>query len=223
MLHIRGCIVKTSYKINELIQIMKDEISAAVVFITKIVRKSKYLNQEDVSQFSEQLARVLMSRFRNHWYEDNPSKGQGYRCIRVSADEPRDRALESAAEACGLDYNVLNLPAEMTLWVDPREVTCRFGERGTCCTIATFQHSDETSEGGLDRNGNPQIRIPSPTTLLELSHQENNSRVRSSKVQQINYHNDYYGSQFYSPPRARKQFAGDKFHWVNFGAVSVKS
>lgn len=104
---------------------MKDEISAAVVFITKIVRKSKHLNSEDVTAFSEQLARVLMSRFRNHWYEDKPSKGQGYRCIRISIDEPRDSVLVKAAEASGVTYNSLNLPVEMTLWVDPREVTCR--------------------------------------------------------------------------------------------------
>lgn len=104
---------------------MKDEISAAVVFIAKIVRKSKHLNSQDVTVFSDKLAQVLVSRFKNHWYEDNPSKGQGYRCIRISIDEPRDGTLEKAAEASGIDYNFLNLPAEMTLWVDPREVTCR--------------------------------------------------------------------------------------------------
>lgn len=209
---------------------MKDEISAAVVFITKIVRKSKHLNQEDVSKFSEQLARVLMSRFRNHWYEENPSKGQGYRCIRISYDEPRDGALEKAAEASGINYDVLNLPADMTLWVDPREVTCRFGERGTCCTIATFERSSD-SEGEDTANGNNSLqssRIPSPTALIEQSQrdEEERARLRKQQQQQNNYRNNFYHTQqYYSPQRpvaARQQFKGDKFHWVN-GAVTVRS
>lgn len=104
---------------------MKDEIAAAVVFLTGIVRRKNTLNQEQLTRFSDNLAVALMEKFRNHWYEDKPSKGQGFRCIRVSRDEPRDTVLLKVARRCGLQYSDLNLPCELTLWVDPHEVSCR--------------------------------------------------------------------------------------------------
>ena len=65
--------------------------------------------------------------------------GQGYRCIRVNGHNRRDATIESAANAAGVKYEDLSLPVELTLWVDPREVCCRFGEsKGSYCTLASF-------------------------------------------------------------------------------------
>lgn len=51
----------------------------------------------------------------------------------------KDEMLESAANAAGVRYEDLSLPIELTLWVDPNEVCCRFGEnRGSYCTLASF-------------------------------------------------------------------------------------
>ncbi|XP_071480189.1 uncharacterized protein [Diadema antillarum] len=126
---------------------MKDEIAAAVVFLTRIVRRNTNLSTEQLAKFSETLALALVERFRNHWYEDKPSKGQAYRCIRLSRNEPRDSVIDKTARDCGIHYNNLNLPAELTLWVDPREVSCRFGERGTVCEVANFAHHTQTDNG----------------------------------------------------------------------------
>ncbi|XP_054760302.2 protein BTG3-like [Lytechinus pictus] len=122
---------------------MKDEIAAAVVFLTRIVKRNTSLTAEQLSKFSEKLALTLVEKFRNHWYEDKPSKGQAYRCIRVSRNEPRDSVISKTAKDCGIHYNHLNLPAELTLWVDPMEVSCRFGERGTVCEVATFNQQTD--------------------------------------------------------------------------------
>lgn len=54
-----------------------------------------------------------------------PTKGQGYRCIRVNGLNPVDYTLEKAASKCGLNYRDLRLPAELTVWVDPSEVCYR--------------------------------------------------------------------------------------------------
>lgn len=64
-------------------------------------------------------------RFEKHWFPDLPSKGQGYRCIRVNCLNPVDFTLEMAASKCGLRYKDLKLPAELTVWVDPSEVCYR--------------------------------------------------------------------------------------------------
>ncbi|KAB7506301.1 hypothetical protein Anas_08231 [Armadillidium nasatum] len=39
----------------------------------------------------------------------------------------------------------LNLPLELTVWVDPNEVSCRFGEhKGSYCTVASFNEDTQT-------------------------------------------------------------------------------
>ena len=104
---------------------MKDEIAAAVVFLTQLVKKNPHLTEAQVDQFQNNLASVLLERFKNHWYQTTPTKGQGYRCIRINDTEPVDPVLETAAKNSGMKYVDLGLPNELTLWVDPSEVSCR--------------------------------------------------------------------------------------------------
>ncbi len=59
---------------------MRDEIAAAVVFMTRLVKEdNKTLDKKKLEKFSDALSTVLRERFKNHWYEDRPHKGQGYR------------------------------------------------------------------------------------------------------------------------------------------------
>ncbi|XP_047107587.1 protein BTG1-like isoform X2 [Schistocerca piceifrons] len=118
---------------------MLDEISAAVLFLVRLIEKSENFNQEQLQDFKTRLSELLVERFKNHWFPETPFRGQGYRCIRVNERDRRDATLERAAIACGLKYEDLKLPVELTLWVDPNEVCCRFGEhRGSYCTLASF-------------------------------------------------------------------------------------
>ena len=104
---------------------MREEIAAAVVFVTRIVKLNDSIPKEKVDEFSNTLSAILVEKFKSHWYSEEPSKGQGYRCIRINPAEPIDPVLEKAATVCGLRYHDLNLPQELTLWVDPQEVCCR--------------------------------------------------------------------------------------------------
>ncbi|KAK2707857.1 hypothetical protein QYM36_015512 [Artemia franciscana] len=125
---------------------MQEEVSAAVLFLTRIIEKRGRITQSVIEKFGERLSELLKHRFKDHWFPEQPSKGQGYRCIRLNESDPRDPTIERAAVECGLSYNDLGLPVEMTLWVDPKEVCCRFGEhKGSYCTVASFQSS--TKEG----------------------------------------------------------------------------
>lgn len=105
---------------------MLDEISAAVIFLVRLIERSENFNQEQLEDFKTRLSQLLVERFENHWFPDQPCKGQGYRCIRVNERDPRDATLERAAIACGFKYEDLKLPVELTVWVDPNEVCCRY-------------------------------------------------------------------------------------------------
>jgi len=49
---------------------------------------------------------------------------------------------QRAALESSLVSSQLSLPLELTLWIDPSEVSCRFGENhGSYCTIASFSAS----------------------------------------------------------------------------------
>lgn len=86
---------------------------------------STNISEEKIKEFSRKLSVILQNRFRNHWYPDKPTKGQGYRCIRINANCKVDDNIEQACNECGLSYDLLRLPVELTLWIDPNEVTCR--------------------------------------------------------------------------------------------------
>lgn len=125
---------------------MREEIAAAVVFVTRLIKLNDSIPKEKVEEFSRQLSATLVDKFKNHWYADEPTKGQGYRCIRINPSEPIDPVLEKVAGLCGLQYTDLNLPQELTLWVDPNEVCCRFGEsQGAFCQLAVLK-----DDGSLD-------------------------------------------------------------------------
>ena len=118
---------------------MRSEITAAVLFLAQLTEKSEKFSPEQLEQFKSRLIELLTERFKNHWFPDKPFKGQGYRCIRVNGHSRRDTTLEKAANDAGVKYEDLSLPVELTLWIDPREVCCRFGEsKGSYCTLASF-------------------------------------------------------------------------------------
>lgn len=126
---------------------MLNEITAAALFLVQLIEKNEKFSQDQVECFGRRLVELLTERFENHWFPDKPFKGQGYRCIRVNGHSRRDSTLESAAYAAGVKYEDLSLPVELTLWVDPHEVCCRFGEsKGSYCTLASFDKEINTPQ-----------------------------------------------------------------------------
>ncbi|XP_015180594.1 PREDICTED: maternal B9.10 protein-like [Polistes dominula] len=124
---------------------MRNEITAAVLFLVQLIEKNEKFSPDQLECFKQHLVELLTERFKNHWFPDKPFKGQGYRCIRVNGHNRRDATLESAANAAGVKYEDLSLPVELTLWVDPNEVCCRFGEsKGSYCTLASFDDKENT-------------------------------------------------------------------------------
>ncbi|XP_040907614.1 protein BTG3 [Toxotes jaculatrix] len=122
---------------------MRREIAAVVFFVKRLVKKGEKLESHKVELFVERLAAALQEKFKGHWYPENPSKGQAYRCIRVNRFHRQDPELLRACQESGVQYSDLGLPRELTLWVDPGEVCCRYGEQNPCFSVATFSSDEE--------------------------------------------------------------------------------
>lgn len=110
---------------------MKDEIQSAVDFLTNIIRSSDDVNEEQTRQFNANLRNLLSNRYQDHWFTEKPFKGSGYRCIRLNHN--MDPLILQAGKMCGLDSTFLesSFPPELTIWVDPRDVSYRIGENGS--------------------------------------------------------------------------------------------
>ncbi|KAF3823559.1 hypothetical protein GH733_007027 [Mirounga leonina] len=125
---------------------MRDEIATAVFFVTRLVKKHDKLSKQQVKDFAEKLMTILFETYRSHWHSDFPSKGQAFRCIRINNIQNKDPILERACAESKVDFSHLGLPKEMTLWVDPFEVCCRYGEKNHPFTIASFKGRWEQRE-----------------------------------------------------------------------------
>lgn len=162
---------------------MKEEICAAASFLTRLVGKNAELSAQQVEVFRNTLGVILMEKFQGHWFPEKPCKGQAYRCIRVNGRERRDPVLEQAAEMCGLRYENLSLPVELTVWVDPQEVCCRFGEdEGSYCTVASFKDNKEN----LSDNVVEEIHLKSPhqnSPECQKKHKNRRKPVEKQKKQ----------------------------------------
>lgn len=123
---------------------MKNEISAVVFFLSRLILKNEKLRKEEIDVFAEALTRILHRKYVNHWYPETPAKGQAYRCIRVNRFHGIDPDLMKACLLSGLLYEDLGLPREITLWVDPWEVCCRYGEHSHPFTVACFESSTDS-------------------------------------------------------------------------------
>lgn len=82
---------------------------------------------------------LLAEQYKHHWFPDRPCKGSGYRCIRIN--HKMDPLVGQAGQRIGLTIQQLYLllPSELTLWVDPFEVSYRIGEDGSICVLYQSQ------------------------------------------------------------------------------------
>ncbi|TKC44104.1 hypothetical protein EI555_010014, partial [Monodon monoceros] len=124
------CILSTCTRIP-----LPREIAAAVSFISKFLRTKGLTSERQLQTFSQSLQELLAEHYKHHWFPEKPCKGSGYRCIRIN--HKMDPLIGQAAQRIGLSSQELFrlLPSELTLWVDPYEVSYRIGEDGSICVL----------------------------------------------------------------------------------------
>ncbi|KAM4021926.1 protein BTG1-like [Anomaloglossus baeobatrachus] len=114
---------------------MKTEISTAAAFITKLLKQSGLIEENQLQQFCQSLQESMKDHYKHHWFPQIPCKGSGYRCLRIN--HKMDPLIGRAAGHIGLSHQRLfqYLPSELTMWVDPFEVSYRIGEDGSICVL----------------------------------------------------------------------------------------
>ncbi|XP_014219479.1 maternal B9.10 protein isoform X2 [Copidosoma floridanum] len=172
---------------------MRNEISAAVLFLVQLIEKNEKFSPDQLDCFQRRMVELMTERFQDHWFPDKPFKGQGYRCIRVNGHNRRDATIERAANAAGVRYEDLSLPVELTLWVDPKEVCCRFGEsKGSYCTLASFD--DKENMVPLITKRIEKIEKEVKQKPGSNSETTNNSQQKSKPLNQLNTNTTSNGS-----------------------------
>ncbi|KAG5211853.1 hypothetical protein JEQ12_014282 [Ovis aries] len=148
---------------------MIGEIAAAVSFISKFLRTKGLTSERQLQTFSQSLQELLAEHYKHHWFPEKPCKGSGYRCIRIN--HKMDPLIGQAAQRIGLSSQELFrlLPSELTLWVDPYEVSYRIGEDGSICVL--YEASPAGGEclgcsprenGNEENGGGIQAESPKP-------------------------------------------------------------
>lgn len=162
---------------------MKDEIKVAVQFLSRIILRNVRIEEDEKARFESCLGAILERQFTNHWFPENPTRGQGFRCLRINGTYRRDRLLEAACRQAGISYEVLKLPLELTLWVDPYEVTCRFGEDGTHQIVAQMESPypspSSTPPGSMGSTGSASPKLLSPSSSPSMTPPRRHSRSTS--------------------------------------------
>ncbi|XP_017338618.1 protein Tob1a isoform X1 [Ictalurus punctatus] len=143
---------------------MQLEIQVALNFIISYLYNK--LPRRRVNIFGEELERQLKQKYEGHWYPDKPYKGSGFRCIHVG--EKVDPVVEQAAKESGLDIEDVrnNLPQDLSVWIDPFEVSYQIGEKGPVKVL----YVDDSNENGLEldkeikNSFNPEAQVFMPIT-----------------------------------------------------------
>ena len=124
---------------------MKLELLSAANFLTHLVRLAKRgVSESRLGKFRCSLIQVLQRRYRDHWFPDKPFKGSGYRCVRINGK--MDPVIGQAGDESLLSSAFLHstFPSELTMWIDPLEVSYRIGENGSICVL--YEYSEGVTE-----------------------------------------------------------------------------
>ena len=137
-----NCYMSTTYQDPIMNQdlTMKLELQSASNFLVHLIKLGqRNINENQLKKFRLTLVDVLYDRFRDHWFPEKPFKGSGYRCIRINGKI--DPVIMQAAEICDMSVQFLKspYPSELTMWIDPREVSYRIGENGINYVLYEFK------------------------------------------------------------------------------------
>jgi len=114
---------------------MQKEVDSAVQFICGLIQ-ARSLSLDLVEAFRNVLCEVMYGRYKGHWFPDKPYKGSAYRCMRINSNSIDPLILNAAIQSGLSQAQLLQLlPHQLTIWVDPREVSYRFGEDGSVATL----------------------------------------------------------------------------------------
>jgi protein Tob/BTG len=124
---------------------MREEISVAERFLTQLLLdpEKPQLKIAALVDFGLNLRHILILKYENHWYPLCPYRESEYRCIRLGKGSSKTKNSEidpvyiKTLSRCGITIEeFLNrMPENLTIWIDPGEVSYRIGECGKIKTL----------------------------------------------------------------------------------------
>lgn len=151
---------------------MRVEVTSAANFLVRLLRlnkESSVVSDQQLEFFRSALIETLRRRYQEHWFPEKPCKGSGYRCIRINGK--MDPVLVQAGGLVGLPCQFLHtlFPSELTMWIDPREVSYRIGENGSICVLYDEREVEETMRNQQASNSVTPSSSSSPSPSLSDS------------------------------------------------------
>lgn len=158
---------------------MKLELQSAANFLVHLIRRKHTGSDVQLEKFRIAIVEVLRRRYRDHWFPDKPCKGSGYRCIRINGRV--DPIIAQAAEIVGMPANTIHqtFPSELTMWIDPLEVSYRIGENGSICVLYEYKENVPAAPW------RPATTSTTTSTTSTTAPAKSNSSVSSSPVKQL--------------------------------------
>jgi protein Tob/BTG len=154
---------------------MKPELKSAANFMVYLISLGRRdISKGTLKQMRNELVTVLRMRYRDHWFQEIPVKGSGYRSIRINGK--MDPIISQAGETVGISQQLLLdvFPSEMTIWIDPFEVTYRLGENGSILVL--YDRRTNTWKPPTQKFTSPireyewkvyPVALPSSRTIME--------------------------------------------------------
>jgi len=126
---------------------MQQEINAAAAFLVNIIARHprhEELTQDHIESFAAALITNMQSSFSNSsWDPELPMRGSANRCIRINFGVI-DKVVLDSAKVAGISSFVSKiLPSELTMWVDPFEVSYKLSDRCPPFTIYNGHAKDD--------------------------------------------------------------------------------
>lgn len=153
---------------------MKLELQSASNFLVHLIKLGRRnINENQLEKFRLALVEVLRRRYRDHWFPEKPFKGSGYRCIRINGK--MDPVIAQAGESCGLSAALVHstFPSELTMWIDPLEVSYRIGENGSICVLYEYKE-------GVNEPWKPNVSIGCSDKAANKAKKDSKSKAFSS-------------------------------------------
>jgi len=96
-----------------------------------------------------------------------------------------DPVIAQAGEACGINPDVIHatFPSELTMWIDPLEVSYRIGENGSICVLYEFKDNGSNDPW---RPNNAKLSSSSTSTTSTTSTTSNNQTANQNEVNNLN-------------------------------------
>ncbi|UXI14714.1 Mitochondrial Rho GTPase 1 [Sarcoptes scabiei] len=168
---------------------MHIEVQIAINFLVSFLYNK--LPRRRVNQFAEELERIVTLKFNGHWYPSEPYKGSAFRCIHCNPQ--LDSSLfREAVKNSGLNLKDVqeNLPNELSIWIDPGEVSYRINEKSPVIVLFSSKHNTNqfiddqlNDQNALDIGLNPEARCFEPISSNLLNRRQiflRNSPITSS-------------------------------------------